>query len=299
MEILYTGLGWIDIIPMLQARLTAHRVQRADPSRSVIEQIADVEVLLPSNRPANREVIAAAKKLVLIQQPAVGYEGIDLDAARERGIPVCNAPGSNPVAVAEAALLLMLALARRYKEAQQTFARAVIGQPLGLELSGRALGLVGNGQSARRLGTTAAAMGMRVVAIDSRSTRFDLLDLARKSDVLSLHCPLTDRTRGSIDAEVLSLLPEGALLINAARGGIIDRPSLEAALASGRLGGVGLDVYWKEPWDPLDPLFARDDVVTLPHVGGTTREAFARVADIAAENVRRFVAGEALLHRIA
>ncbi|MCA9679280.1 MAG: D-glycerate dehydrogenase, partial [Myxococcales bacterium] len=119
-----------------------------------------------------------------------------------------------------------------------------------------------------------------------------------RCDAITLHCPLTDATRGLIDDAALAAMRPGALLINAARGPIVDRAALEAALASGRLGGAGLDVFWDEPWDPTDPLWRHPRVVTLPHVAGSTTEAFDRIAAIVADNVARVRRGEPLQHRV-
>jgi phosphoglycerate dehydrogenase-like enzyme len=115
---------------------------------------------------------------------------------------------------------------------------------------------------------------------------------------VSLHGPLTDETRGLVDGAALAAMKPGAFLLNLARGAIIDRAALDAALARGHLGGVGLDVFWEEPWDPADPLFADPRVVVLPHVAGSTEESFGRIADIVVENVARIGRGEPLLHRL-
>jgi phosphoglycerate dehydrogenase-like enzyme len=119
------------------------------------------------------------------------------------------------------------------------------------------------------------------------------------ADVVSIHCPLTPETRGMIDREAFSAMKPGAFLVNCARGPIVDRSALVAALESGRLGGAGLDVYWEEPWDPADPLFGRDDVIAMPHIAGSTEEAYGRITDIVVENIRRAAAGEPVLHRVA
>ncbi len=298
MEIVYAGSGWREVIELIRARLPQHTVVHADPARPLAEQVATASVILPSNGRVDRAVIEAARALRLIQQPAVGVDSIDVAAARARGVPVTNAPGTNPDSVAQAALLLILALARRWNVAQAMFARGVIGEPLGLELTGATLGLVGRGQSAQRLTLAAEALGMVVRAIDSKSSPEELRAMLATSDVLSLHCPLTPRTRGLIGQSALATMKRGALLVNVARGPIIDRAALEVALDRGTLGGVGLDVFWQEPWDPADPLWARPEVLTLPHVGGTTHAAFARIADIVADNVGRLERGEPLLHRV-
>jgi phosphoglycerate dehydrogenase-like enzyme len=295
-QILFCGTGWLEMVDAIRARLPADaRIRARDLARPLVDQLADVNVILPSNARLDAAAIAAPHDLVLIQQPAAGYEGIDLAAARARGVPVCNAPGANVEAVAEAVLLLLLALARRLPAARRAFAARTIGAPLGIELAGRTLALIGEGRTGGRVRRVAEGLGMTVRSVRSTATRADLHALVDGADALSVHCPLTPATRGLVDADLLARLKPGAFLINAARGAIVDRAALEAA---GHLGGIGLDCFWDEPWDPGDPLFARDDVVVLPHVGGSTEEAFAGIAEIVVENLRRVRAGEDLRHRI-
>ncbi len=298
-DVLYCGTGWLPVVEEIRERLPTDATVRVwDPAGPLVEALRDANVVLPSNTPFGREEVQAPRNLLLVQQPAAGYDGIDLAAARARGVPVCNAPGANGDTVAEAALFLMLALARRLPRAQRAFAERRIGSPAGMELRGKVLGIVGLGRIGSRLAAFAEALGMEVIGIRSSSPRAHFDDLLARSDVVSLHCPLTPETRGLLDARAFERMKPGALLVNCARGPIVDRPSLEAALASGKLGGAGLDTYWAEPWDPADPLYARDDVVALPHVGGSTREAYGRIADVVAENVRRLARGEQLLHRL-
>ncbi len=300
MRLLFCGSGWHTVVEVIRARLPAGcTIDIWDRSRPLAASLDGIDVALPSNARFTAEIIDAARGLRLIQQPAAGTDAIDLAAATRRGLPVCNAPGGNHVAVAEAALLLMLALARRWNAAQRALAAPRIGEPLGIELAGRTLGVIGHGRAGGALAERARALGMQVRSIGSRHGRADLLELLAASDVVSLHCPLDDRTRGMIDAEALAAMRPGALLINCARGPIIDRGALEAALASGRLGGVGLDVYWQEPWDPADPLLHHERVIALPHIAGSTEEAFGRIADVVAGNLARLIAGEPLLHRVA
>jgi phosphoglycerate dehydrogenase-like enzyme len=300
MRLLFCGSGWLDIVDRIRAHLAPGDDLRSwDRRRPLADEVGDVDVILPSNGRIDAAVIAAAHHLRLIQQPAAGYEGIDIDAARARCIPVCNAPGANHVAVAECALLLILSLARRVPRARDAFARGVIGGPLGIELAGKALGIVGLGRTGRALADRAGALGMEVIGLTSQSTAAERADFWPRCDVISLHCPVTDATRGLIDATALASMRPGALLVNLARGAIIQRPALEAALASGHLGGVGLDVYWDEPWDPEDPLYRHPAVVTLPHIAGSTAEAFDRIAGVVAGNLERLRLGEPLLHRVA
>jgi len=299
-KLLFCGSGWLEVVDRIRARLDpADSVAIWDRRRPLAESVAHVDVLLPSNARIDADVIDAAVQLRLIQQPAAGYERIDLDAARARAIPVCNAPGANHVAVAECALLLLLSLARRVPVARDAFARASIGSPLGLELAGRTLGIVGMGRTGRALAERATALGMNVIGLDSRSTVEERTAFWPRCDAISLHCPLDARTRHMIDDAALAAMRPGVLLVNLARGGIIDRDALERALAAGHLGGVGLDVYWHEPWDPSDPLFAHPAVVTLPHIAGSTVEAFDRIAAVVADNVERLRAGDELRHRVA
>ncbi|ACY14242.1 2-hydroxyacid dehydrogenase [Haliangium ochraceum] len=303
MKVLFCGSGWLSIVDVIGARLRERgqdcellRWDRAAPLR---ELVGDIDVLLPSNASIGAAELAAAERLALIQQPAAGVDNIDLAAARARGIPVCRAPGANPISVAETALLLMLALARRWNDARRSFADARIGEPAGMELCGKTLGVIGMGASGRALAERARALGMRVLGTNSRSTAEELRALLAAADVISLHCPLTDATRGLIGTGELAQMKPGALLINCARGGVVERAAVTAALDSGHLGGFALDTPWEEPWNPEDPLYARPDVVALPHIAGSTRESFARIADIVVENIARLRRGEELRHRVA
>jgi phosphoglycerate dehydrogenase-like enzyme len=299
MNLLFCGTGWLPMIDKLRERLPAGvSVQGHDRTRPLIDQVANVDIILPSNARIDAPVIEAAKNLRAILQPAVGTEGIDMAAAKARGIPVCNAPGFNSDAVAQLALLLILAVARRCREAERTFREVRIGVPLGNEVNGKVLGIIGMGKAGSKLARVAEALQMEVVGVRSSSSRADLEDLLRRSDFVSIHTPLNATTRGLIGEAELALMKPGAFLVNCSRGGLIQRPALEAALESKHLGGVGLDVFWEEPWNPSDPLFAREDVVVLPHLGGSTLEVFDRVADLTVENVRRLTAGEPLLQRI-
>jgi len=299
LDIVFCGTGWLPMVDAVRERLPKGASLRVrDPGRPMADEVADAHVILPSNGRIDAAAIRGATHLRLIQQPAVGVDMVDLEAARALGVPVCNAPGANADALAQNALLLILALARRLPEARRAFAERRIGVPFGRELTGKVLGLVGMGRSASRVADAARALGMEVVSVRSTSTRSELQTLLARADFVSLHCPLTPETRGLIGDAELRLMKPDACLVNCARGPIIEREALEAALAEGRLGGVGLDVFWEEPWDPDEPLFAREDVVTLPHIGGSTVEVFARVADLVVENIRRLIAGEALLHRI-
>lgn len=298
-DIVFCGTGWLPMVDAVRERLPDGAAVRVrDYGRPIAEEVREAHVILPSNGHIDGDAIRGARNLRLIQQPAVGVDVVDLAAARERGVPVCNAPGANADALAQNALLLMLALARRLKEAGRAFAERRVGVPLGRELNGKVLGIVGLGKSGSRLAVAAEALGMEVVGVRSGSSREDLEALLSRADFVSLHLPLRPETRGLIGEAELALMKPDAYLVNCARGPIIVREALETALAEGRLGGAGLDVFWQEPWDPDEPLFRRDDVITLPHLGGSTVEVFGVVAGLVAENIRRMMAGEELLNRV-
>ncbi|MCE9573994.1 MAG: hypothetical protein K8W52_12665 [Deltaproteobacteria bacterium] len=300
MHVLFCGSGWLPIVDHLRARLAPEdTIACWDRAVPLAQAIADADVVLPSNAHLGADAIAAAARLRLIHQPAAGYEGIDLDAARARDIPVCNTPGANHVAVAEAALLLLLSLARRVPAARAAFAQASIGEPLGIELSGRTLGIVGLGRTGRATAERAAALGMQMRALGRHATADERRAFFGACDAISLHCPLTAATRGMIDDDALAAMRPGTLLVNLARGAIIDRGALERALARGHLGGVGLDVFWDEPWDPSDALFADPRVVALPHIAGSTDEAFTRIATAVVDNLARLRRGEPVQNRVA
>ena len=262
-------------------------------------------------RPLSAADIAAAPRLRLIQKIGVGVNTIDLDAARDRGIAVCNLPGTNSRAVAELTLLLMLGALRRVAHFDaETRAGRGWAQPPELqdglfELGGRTVGLIGYGAVPALLAPVLAAMGCRLL-YTARAPKpeaeghFRSLDaLLEESDVVSLHIPETPQTRGLIDARAIARMKRGAVLVNTARGGLVDQAALTAALREGHLAAAGLDVFAQEPADPREPLFALPNVVLTPHIAWLTTGTFDRSFAIAAENVRRLAAGEPLLHRVA
>ncbi|MBP6630968.1 MAG: D-glycerate dehydrogenase [Kofleriaceae bacterium] len=300
LRLLFCGSGWLPVVDCIRAGLPAADTLRVwDRTRPLTDEVGAIDVLLPSNGIITAAVIAAAPHLRLIQQPAAGHDKIDLAAARAAGVPVCNAPGANHVAVAEAAIFLLLACARRLPAAQAAFARVAIGVPLGVELAGRTLGVIGPGRTGRAVAERARGLGMAVRELGRGASADERAAFFAGCDAFSIHCPLTDASRGLIGREALAAMRPGALLVNVARGAVIDQDALREALATDRLGGVGLDVVWQEPWDPTDPLFHHPRVVVLPHVAGSTDEAFARIAGIVVDNVTRLRRGEVLQHRVA
>jgi phosphoglycerate dehydrogenase-like enzyme len=273
--------------------------------------LPETDVLWHVLKPATAEMMAAAPRLRLIQKIGVGVNTIDLSAAEARGIAVCNLPGTNARAVAELTLALMLAALRRLPafDAAMRQGRGFALDPAmqdGLgELGGRTVGLVGFGAVPRVLAPALAAFGCRVI-YTARSARADvpyefrrLGTLLAEADVVSLHLPLAPETEQLMDAAALARMRPGSVLVNTARGGLIDQPALVAALASGHIAAAGLDVFAEEPPASDDPLLRLPNVVLTPHVGWITGGTFDRSFALAAENCRRLAAGEPLLHRVA
>jgi phosphoglycerate dehydrogenase-like enzyme len=270
--------------------------------------LADTDVLWHVLKPCTRGMIAAAPRLRLIQKIGVGVNTIDLEAAKARGIAVCNLPGSNARAVAELTLALMLAVLRRLPRFDAGMRRGEWLDPAlqdGIgELGERTVGLVGYGAVPRLLAPVLAALGCRLIyasrsqPADALGERRSLDALLTEADIISLHLPLTPDTERLVDAAALARMKPGAVLINTARGGLVDQAALTEALARGRLAGAGLDVFAHEPHDSAQPLFKLPNVVLTPHIAWLTTGTFDRSFALAAENCRRLAAGEPLLHRV-
>jgi phosphoglycerate dehydrogenase-like enzyme len=270
--------------------------------------LPDCDVLWHVLKPCTAAMIAAAPRLRLIQKIGVGVNTIDLEAARSRAIPVCNLPGTNARAVAELTLALMLATIRRVPRFDAELRAGVWNNPTlqdGIgELGGKAVGLVGYGAIPRLLAPVLAALGCHILytarapVADALGEYRPLQALLAEADVVSLHVPLTSETDRMIDAAALGRMKPNAILVNTARGGLVDQAALTEALRSGRLAAAGLDVFAAEPPDTAAPLFSLPNVVLTPHVAWVTTGTFDRSFALAAENCRRVAAGEALLHRV-
>ncbi|GBD43019.1 Hydroxypyruvate reductase [bacterium HR40] len=272
--------------------------------------LPEVDVLWHVLAPVTRAMIDAAPRLRLIQKIGVGVNTIDLAAARARGIAVCNMPGTNTPAVAEMTLALIFACLRKLASLDRAmrrgegFALPVVAQIAHGELHGRTVGFVGFGAVPQYLAPVLAALGARVrfwnrrpkVSPWARQVPWEIL--LAESDILSLHLPLVPETERLLDAAALARLKPGAVLVNTARGGLVDEEALIAALRSRQIAAAGLDVFALEPPAPHHPLFALDNVVLTPHVAWLTPETWDRSLAVAVENCRRLAAGAPLLHRI-
>ena len=270
------------------------------------------EVLWHVLEPVTAAMIAAAPRLMLVQKIGVGVNTIGLAAAKARGIAVCNMPGTNSRAVAELTLALLLACLRRVP-ALDAATRSGLGwgRPADEmdrfgEVGGRTVGLVGYGAVPRLLAPVLRAMGAEVFywtrtpSAEAPDAWRPLPDLLATSDVVSLHLPLAPGTERLIDRAALARMRPGSILVNTARGGLVDEEALMEALRGGRLAAAGLDVFADEPLPAGGhPLLALDNVVLTPHVAWLTPETLERSLVVAVENCRRLAAGGSLLNRVA
>lgn len=272
----------------------------------LLREVADAEGLIVRNRTQVRgELLEKATKLKAVGRLGVGMDNIDMAACQERGIEVFPATGANDAAVAEYVVTVVMMMFRR---AYLSFDAMVAGEwprteLMGCEVSGKRLGLAGFGGIARETAKRANALGMEVIAYDpflsadhpawQHATPIMWEDLLTMSDVISLHVPLTDKTRHLIDNDAIKKMKPGAMLINAARGGVVDDSALAAALKSGHLGGAALDVYESEP---LTATFGKElvgikNLILTPHIAGVTVESNVRVSAVTAQNIKQALGG--------
>lgn len=269
------------------------------------ERIADADIVLSNKVVLNAEAIASAKRLKLIVVMATGVNNIDLEAAKIKEVMVCNALGYSTASVVQHCFALMLALATRLLDYQQAVRCGdwqasphfcLLDYPV-VELAGKTLGIIGYGELGKKVAAIARAMDMQVIVAESlhgasNEGRVPLKALLAQSDVISLHCPLTARTRNLIDCHALATMKRGSLLINTARGGIVDESALVQALQSGHLAGAGIDVLATEP-PPKDSILLADNIPNLvltPHSAWGSRESRQRLVAQLAAVVRGFIA---------
>lgn len=302
--------GFAEIIEQRRGTIAVAIVDE-DDAAGFTREIADAAVLLHVLKPVTAQMMDAAPQLKLIQKIGVGVNTIDLDAARARGIAVCNMPGTNSQAVAELTLGLMLGTLRQlaYLDPLTRAGNGWHPDPARVdrvgEIGGRTVGFLGYGAIPQLLAPALIALGARVIYTANSpkpglpGEAVPLADLLAHSDILSLHIPLTGATERIIDGAALAAMKPGAILVNTARGGLVDEAALHAALASGQLAGAGLDVFDAEPAPAGNPLFALPGVLVTPHVAWITQETLRRSMIVAFENARRLAQGADLLHRVA
>jgi D-3-phosphoglycerate dehydrogenase len=265
---------------------------------AVLHAAADADALLVrSATQVDAELLAAAPRLRMVARAGAGVDNIDLDETSRRGIVVMNTPGGNTTATAEHTLGLMLALVRHVPAAHQSLleGRWDRGAFMGLELSGKTLGVIGFGRVGQAVAKRALAFEMTILACDPKDIHrpaaemgvqvTSLAELYARSDIITLHASLTDETRGMIDAAALAAMKSGVQLINTARGALVVAADLADALRRGHVAGAALDVYDPEPPTPDNPLIGLPDVVHTPHLAASTVDAQAAVAVQAARQI--------------
>jgi phosphoglycerate dehydrogenase-like enzyme len=276
--------------------------------REHMAMIADADFILTAVA-VDAEMIRAAAKLKLLHKWGIGVDKFDLDAARAARVPVAITGGANAGAVSEHTVMLLLATYRRLALSDRKLREGAWIRPQiraqAYQLSGKTVGLLGFGNVGRMVAHRLAGFDVSIIYHDIRradmvtrkslrATPVTLDELLERSDVLSLHVPLTRVTQGIIGADAIARMKTGAILINAARGKVVDEAALYDALVSGKLGGAGLDVFAKEPVDPNNPLFRLDQVVVTPHTAGSAIDLVADIARHAFTNMQSLLNGEPL-----
>jgi glycerate dehydrogenase len=293
------------------AALGELQVYDRTPEPEIIPRALEAEIVLTNKTVLTRAHFAALPKLRFVGVLATGYNVVEIEAARERGIPVCNVPEYGTPNVAQAVFALILELTNQTGHHAQTVRAGRWSScpdfcywdtPL-FELQGRTLGLLGFGRIAQAVAKIGAAFGMQVLCTrrhvgateseDGGVRSVDRATLIRESDILSLHCPLTPETKGVVNAATLATMKRSAYLINTARGALICEQELADALNQGALAGAGLDVLSTEPPPASNPLLQAKNCVITPHIAWATREARGRLLATAAGNVGAWISGQA------
>ena len=304
---------WQDVI--VGAVGTCHDLRVFDDSRSVPEQFKNIEVVIDMGGSiGTRDIYDVATDVRLWQVYGTGLDHVDIDYMKSKGFIVCNCPGQfSSVALAECALMYILMLSRHFHQTQENFKNGICHQPMGKELIGETLGIIGFGASGRDLALRARPLGLKIMGIDVRKIEDEVLDeinpefmgtpddidkVVAESDYLSLHLHLNDQTRHILDARRIALMKPTACIINIARGALVDEDAMHQALLVGKLGGAGLDVFSTEPPDATCEVYQLPNVIATPHISGGTDGTARKRARACAENVDRIANGQEPLYRV-
>lgn len=287
-----------------------------DPGRPIADQLHQVRVVVDQGGWGTHAMVDAAKAagVELWQVIGTGLDHLDVKYILEKGIGLANTPGAfSGIALAEHALFFMLCFAKNLHQSVENIRSGVFFHPTNEELQDKTLGLVGFGASARELAKRAGALGMRVLAMDAIEVPRSVLDeyhleflggpqdlgkVLAEADYVSLHCPLTSKTRHLIDETAFGLMKPTAVLLNVARGEIVDEEALVHALQIGKIRGAGLDTFAHEPLDPSHPLLHMKNVIATPHIAGGTTATLQRRTRAAAQNVSRIANGLPPLYQV-
>lgn len=266
-----------------------------------IGRAKDADVIMIANMPLSGQVIRACEKLKFIDVAFTGVDHVDLEAAKEKGVAVSNASGYSNESVAELVISMMLSLLRNVSKVEERCRHGKTKDGLvGRELSGKTVGIIGTGAIGLRTAELCHAFGCEVLGYNPRPkqnapeymTYLSLDELLEQSDIVSLHCPLTEETRGLINREKMKKMKKGALLINAARGPVVESEALKDALDSGYLGGAGIDVFEMEPPVPMDhPLLHTPNTIVTPHIAFATAESMKLRAEIVFDSLYKWMDG--------
>ncbi len=304
------GVGGLDWSPVSSlGQFVYHDMTTAGDD--VAARIGDAEVVMTNRCPVTEHTLSRCPNLKLIVSFGTGYNQIDLEAATARGIRVCNIPGYGRGAVAQMTIALLMAIVRNTAAFDHYLKTRGWNQSVDpaicairqFELTGKTIGIVGLGDIGCAVARVCMAMDMHVLAcqrhprpeLEGPQLKFTDLDtLLAQSDIISLHCPLTDQTRGLIGREAIAKMKPGAILLNTSRGAVLDEDAVVDALNSGRLYAVGADVFAAEPCGNDHPLAAHPRCIATPHVAWSPEETRARVIQIAADDIKAYLAGETL-----
>ena len=281
----------------------------ATSADQVIEHIADSDVILLNKVKITREVMLAAKNLKLICIFATGYDNVDTRAARELGIAVCNVPGYSTDSVALVTISTTLALCTHLREYNEyvingSYTKSGIPNKLSPqfhEISGLTWGIIGPGNIGSKVAKTAEALGAKTIVFkrtpSDKFTCVDIDTLCKESDIITIHCPLNDATRGLISKEKIELMKKSVIIVNEARGAVVVEEDITKAIEDGRIAAFGCDVYSTEPFDqnhPYNRIKDLKNVILTPHCAWGAYEARLRCLDIICNNIRSFLSGEKL-----
>ena len=298
-------LSWTELEKLGQ--LTVYDRTAYEESPLIAQRIGDAEVIVTNKTPISQQTLEQCPNLKLIAVLATGYNVIDCAAARMKGIPVVNVPTYGTASVSQYSIALLLEICHHIGHHDQSVHAGNWANnadwcywdyPL-IELEGKTMGIIGFGRIGQAEGRIARALGMRVLAYDlypSDSGRaigeyVDLDTLYRQSDVISLHCNLTPENTGMINKDSIAKMKDGVILINNARGQLIDEQDVADALNSGKLAAAGLDVVYTEPIREDNPLLKAKNCIITPHISWAPKESRQRIMDVTAENIRAFLAG--------
>lgn len=279
-----------------------------DDEKEIMRRIGDSEIILTNKTPISRAILERCPAVRYVGLLSTGYNVVDVEAARERGIPVCNVPGYGTASVAQMTIALLLEICHRVGHHNQAVHAGRWSESVDycfwdgtlIEAAGKTMGIVGFGSIGQAVGRIAEALGMTVIASgphpwgegERPAPYVPLEELLGRSDVVSLHCPLFPETRGLINRETIAKMKDGAILLNTSRGPLLVEQDVADALNSGKLYAAGVDVAETEPIPAASPLLTAKNCVITPHIAWAPLEARRRLMDIAAGNLRSFLSGK-------